>query len=88
MITTRLLALVEALSHIGFGIVLLDPGQNMLGIEGYAVDRGRLLDLEFSENQSNAVGQQELQQGIGQASHQPVEVALRGKTGLGLKPSG
>jgi hypothetical protein len=43
------------------------------------------LGRQFNQDEAHAVGQQELERGIGQLAEQAVEVALRRQAGQGIK---
>ena len=64
--TGGLFVFVKAIGDIGLGIVLRDPGEDVFGVERHAVNRGRMLGLEFSQNQAHTVRQEELQGRIGE----------------------
>ncbi len=84
-ITLGLLGFVVAVFDVGFGVVLLDPSDHVFGVERDALNGQHAVGRQFSQDEAHAVGQQELEQGIGQLAEQAVEVSLRRQAGLGIE---
>ena len=64
-ITSGLVGLVVATGHIGFGVVLLDPGDDVFGVQRDAIAAVEPLGAQFGSDEADGVSQQELQDGIG-----------------------
>lgn len=60
-----LFGLVVTIGDIGFGVVLFDPSDDVLGVQRNAIARRNPKGAQFADDQAHAVGQEVLQRRIG-----------------------
>jgi hypothetical protein len=84
----RLLGLVEAIVHRGFGIVFLDPGQDVFGVQADALPYFDLVLAEICPDQAHRVGQEILEDRIGQLPQHAREMAPSRQAGIRIEAAG
>ena len=64
-VTGWLLGFVEAVAKVGFGVIFLDPSNDVFGVEGNALAEVNADWRQFSLDQSHAAIEQELERLVG-----------------------
>ena len=78
-IANWLLGLYITVGEIGFRIVLFDPGDDMLGVENDAIARRNSFSKKSITDQADAIGQEELEGGVGYLAQHAGQVTRGGE---------
>lgn len=76
---------VVTITEEGFLVVFLDPGEDMLGIEGNRTAKVVHFGAKFSLDLLDSAIKQELEGDVGHGAHKTTQMAMGGQTGIDVK---